>query len=166
MSQWLKTLTGTLCLLTVLLHLMPQGKFAKYVRFYAGLLFFLIAAGPLWNLLAGEGELERLLQLEFLKEEYYDMEFSAAGMEELKNDQIKTAYHNAILRQIQDIATAYGVIASDIRISYDSEDDYLLTGISFVTQSDGKQQDTAIEAVKQEIASVYMLDPNRIRARR
>ena len=32
MTQWLKTVSAGLCILTILLHLVPQGKFAKYVR--------------------------------------------------------------------------------------------------------------------------------------
>lgn len=130
MSQWLKTLTGCLCILTVLMHLIPKGRFSVYVRFYGGLLFFLVAAGPIWKLLAGEGELERLLQLEFLRTDYYDLESSVEGMAELKNERIREAYRGEIARQVEEIALAYGIRAEKVQLSFDG-DGYRLTGLSF-----------------------------------
>lgn len=158
MAGWLKTMIGSLCVMTILLHLIPQGKFSKYVQFYAGLLFFLMVSGPILRLFAGEGELERLLQLEFLKEEYYDLETAVDGMAELKNDRIHEAYQKEILRQVSEIARAYGVEASNIRLVFNQEDGYLLEGISFFAaflEEDGN--DSKIEAVRNEIAGVYML---------
>lgn len=131
MSQWLKNLTGCLCILTVLMHLVPNRKFSRYVRFYGGLLFFLVAAGPIWNLFAGEGELERVLQLSFLKEDYYDLESSVAGMAELKNDRILEAYRGEITRQICETGAAYGLAVSDVGLTFDEDDAYRLTEISF-----------------------------------
>lgn len=135
MSQWLKNLTGCLCILTVLMHLVPNKKFSRYVRFYGGLLFFLVAAGPLWKLFAGEGELERVLQLSFLKEDYYDLESSVAGMAELKNKRILEAYRGEIARQICETGAAYGLAVSDIGLTFDEDDAYRLTEISFTVDS-------------------------------
>ena len=81
MEQWLKTMTGSMCVITILMHLLPQGKFTKYVRFYAGLLLFLIAVRPVLNIFTGDGGFERLLQMEFIREESYDMETFAVGIE-------------------------------------------------------------------------------------
>lgn len=164
MSQWLKTLTGCLCILTVLMHLVPNGKYSGYVRFYGGLLFFLVAAGPLWRFLAGEGELERLLQLSFLKDSYYDLESSMADMAELKNERIMEAYRGEITRQIGEIATAYGVAASDIRVSFEGGDGYEIAGVVF--RVGAGTPDEAAEAARKEIAGVYALAPNRIRVER
>lgn len=135
MAQWLKNLTGCLCILTLLMHLVPNKKFSRYVRFYGGLLFFLVAAGPIWNLFAGEGELERVLQLSFLKEDYYDLESSVAGMAELKNDRIMDAYRSEIMRQIRETGAAYGLVISDVGLSFDEDDAYRLTEISFTVDS-------------------------------
>lgn len=189
-TQWLKTLAGCLCVLTVLMHLIPKGKFSSYVRFYGGLLFFLVAAGPIWKLMAGEGELERLLQLEFLRNDYYDLESSVTGMAELKNDQIREAYRGEIVRQICEIASAYGIKAEDVQVTFD-EDGYRMTGVSLYAgmasaaasavperaetpQGVGERDDpaedqidlaSAVEAVRRELAGVYALDLSQIRIR-
>ena len=89
----------------------------------------MVATGPLWKLFAGEGELERLLQLEFLRTDYYDMESSVAGMAELKNDQIREAYRSELIRQIQAIAIAYGIEANNVQIAFD-ESGYRMRSVS------------------------------------
>ncbi len=161
MTQWLKTLTASLCILTILLHLIPQGKFTKYVRFYAGLLFFLIAAAPALEIFTGEGELERLLRLEFLKEEYYDLETAVSGMEDLKNDQIKTAYQQELHRQVEELAEAYGLQVKSTGLSFDAEDGFTLKGVS-VTLEPGTYDSGRIETLKSEIAGVYLIGLNRV----
>lgn len=161
MTDWLKTLTGSLCILTILLHLLPRGKFAAYVRFYGGLLFFLVAVSPLLNFFFGEGELERLLKLEFLKEEYYDAETSVQGMAELKNDQILAAYRREMKRQVEEIAAAYGIKEAEAELTYEKEDEYALTGVTLTVSSEISDNGT-FSSVRKEIAEVFALKPEEI----
>lgn len=156
MEQWLKTLTGSMCIITILMHLLPGGKFTKYVRFYAGLLFFLMAVRPIMNFFTGEGEFERLLQLEFLKEEYYDMETSIAGMEELKNSQIAEAYHTELYRQVQEIAVSCGVSVSGLELKFGEDDVYSLEKIEIATENEAAE--TCCEALKNELSGLYMIE--------
>lgn len=161
MSGWVKTLTVSMCILTILMHLIPNGKFTKYVKFYAGLLFFLLAAKPVFELFGKSGELERLWQLEFLKEEYYDMETAVEGMADLKNEEIKTKYQQEILRQIKEIAAAYDVTVRAVDARFSEEDGYRLTGITVLTVQE--EEDRKRNAVKQELSEVYSLEGERIR---
>lgn len=79
MGEWLGKIAGILCVMTVMLQLMPEGSFAKYVRFYASLLYLLVAAGPLLRFFSEEDILERFLKLELLKEEHFDLEMAEIG---------------------------------------------------------------------------------------
>lgn len=160
MAEWLKSLAGGLCIFTVLLHLIPDGKFAKYVRFYAGLLFFLIAARPVIRFFAGDGELERLLRLEFVKEQRYDLQNAVEGMSEFKNSQIASALKQEIARQVTEISSAYGLKAYDITLVFGEEDAYLLKGLSFFVSGG---EDTAIESVRRELSGIYALEAKEIR---
>lgn len=154
MAHWLKSLAGGLCIMTVLLQLIPDGKFSKYVRFYAGLLFFLMAAHPAIRLLAGDGELERLLQLEFVKEEHYDMETAVKGMEDLKNEQVIQAYRKEVERQIYGITRAYQAEPQNVSVQFDSDNIYQIEHIAMTVIS-SKNTDT--NAIREEIAGIYML---------
>ncbi len=159
-SEWLRILTGSLCLLTILLHLVPDGKFAKYVRFYGGLLFFLIAAEPVLRIFAGEGELERLLQIEFLKEEYYDMETAVEGMADLKNDRIEEAYRQEITRQVEAVCAACGLTGVQAEVMF-GEDGYSPASV-FVSCTLTGCPEGAVQAARSELSGVYMLPLSKI----
>lgn len=163
MIQWLKTVTATMCILTLLFHLIPEGKFEKYVKFYGGLLFFLVAAGPLLQLFAGEGEMERLLRLEFVKEELDELAISAKGMEELKNDRILEAYRQELMRQVEEIATAYGLKTEELQLTFDEQEPYLLTGIFLRVE---ENDDAAFEAFREETAGIFAVPVRQIRISR
>lgn len=154
MANWIKTLAGGLCIMTVLLQLVPDGKFAKYVKFYAGLLFFLMAARPAVILLAGDGELERLLKLEFLKEEHYELESAVKGMADLKNDRIMQAYRQEVERQIRGIVSAYEVEVCDLSVQFAPDNEYQIKSIALTVCS---LQSASAEALREEIAGVYMI---------
>ncbi len=164
MEQWLKTLTGSMCVITILMHLLPGGKFTKYVRFYAGLLFFLMAIRPVMNLFTGEGEFERLLQLEFLKEDYYDMETSIAGMEELKNSRIAEAYQGEIYRQVRDMAVSCGVTVAELELKFSEDDEYSLEKVDILAEADGEER--CFESLKNELSGLYMVEKRNIRIRK
>jgi stage III sporulation protein AF len=160
MKEWLKLLVGTMCILTILLHLLPGGKYEGYVRFYAGLLFFLVAVGPVCRLLFGEGELERLLKLEFLKTEYYDTSTSVQAMTDLKNTAILDSYRKELKRQVVEIAAAYGMEVSDAVLYYDAQEEYQLTGMELTLEKSASVE--ALEQLKKELTDVFALEENEI----
>ena len=90
MQNWIKTLVVGSCLLTMLLHMIPNGKFVKYVRFYAGLIFVLLAMQPVIQLFSG-GTLEELLQFALLREDSAELATAVESMRELKDSQIMAA---------------------------------------------------------------------------
>ena len=161
MNEWLKTLAGSLCVITILFHLVPDGKFEKYVKFYGGLLFFLIAAGPVLKFFAGEGEMERMLELAFLREDHYDLESAVEGMADLKNDQIRSSYQQELLRQVEGILAAYDLTASEVSLDFDEKEGYTVTGVSVVLNSPGDEKKTA-EAEK-EISGLFLIENSRVR---
>ncbi|MCD8103746.1 MAG: stage III sporulation protein AF [Lachnospiraceae bacterium] len=170
MIQWLKTLSGSICIVTILMHLIPDGRFAKYVRFYAGLLLFLIMLQPVLEFLGDGNELDHYLQLEFLREEYYDLESAAEGLSDLKNDQILTAYQSEISRQVSEIASAYGLDAISVEIEF-GEDGYSIETISLTVEATGGEEAAEITEpeitevaamTRDEIAGLYLIPTARI----
>lgn len=156
--EWIRMLAASLCIITILLHLIPEGKFVKYVKFYAGLLFFLIAAGPVLELFAGEDRLERMLQVEFLKEEYYDLETSVDGLEELKNERIVLAYRQELQRQIRDLAVAYGLPVELVVLTFDQEDGLSLQKVAVQLKREVQCDPTAAAELQNEIVQVYQVE--------
>ncbi|MCD7766418.1 MAG: stage III sporulation protein AF [Lachnospiraceae bacterium] len=178
MTEWIKSLAASVCLLTILLHLVPENRFLKYVRFYAGLLFFLLAMQPVLEFLGSADELERFLQLEFLKEEYYDLESAAEGLDDLKNEQIQAAYQDELIRQTAGIVSAYGLEAVSTAIEF-GEDGYSVEGLTVTVKSadfggdfqaapengdivTGEFSDSAVSAAVRELAELYLIPESSI----
>lgn len=160
MQEWVRTIIGTICILTVLINLIPNGKFAGYVRFYAGLIFFLMAAAPILQWFTGEGELERFLEIAFLKEEYSDLETAVEGMSDLKSEQIRIACQKELQRQVGAIASAYGGEATKVQVSFGEPDGYGMTGVSLCLP-EGTDAETK-DRIRKELAAVFELPEARI----
>ena len=107
MQNWIKTLVVGSCLLTMLLHMIPNGKFVKYVRFYAGLIFVLLAMQPVIQLFSG-GTLEELLQFALLREDSAELATAVESMRELKDSQIMAACQKELVSQLEDLSCACG----------------------------------------------------------
>lgn len=146
--------------MTILIHLIPDSRFAKYVRFYAGLLIFFMIMMPILEFLGTEGELERYLRLEFLKEDYYDLETAAEGLADLRNDQIMEAFQEELTRQISEVVEAYGLQMVSAEIVF-GEDGYSIEAVSLDVEaadeeSEEKIADAAVRA-ENEIAGLYLI---------
>lgn len=185
MKEWLKLLLYSICIITLLLHLLPDGKFVKYVRFYAGLLFFLIALEPLLSLFLEDGELAKVLQLRFLKEDYRDLSSTVEGLGELKNAQIQASYQNEISRQIAGIAASCAGKKASAAVTF-SADGYTPTKAvihlsaaesqsasaderafsaaqtSIPQGTDSAKLSLSADAIRQELCSVYALPPEAV----
>jgi hypothetical protein len=158
MREWFGKIAGVLCVMTVMLHLIPEGSFSKYVRFYASLLYLLVAAGPVIRFFTKEDVLERFLKLELIKEEQYELGTAVEGLQDLKNESFQSVWKQEIVRQFGEIASAYGAEMTDAS---------LVVGEDWTLQEAELQlldgQDGTAEKISEEIASIYGLKPDQIR---
>lgn len=146
--QWVKTLMVSICIMTILSQLVPKEKYAKYVRFYSGLVFIFIAAGPVLNFFSGETEFADCLKIEFLKEEYSELERKADSLAEIKTEQILNSFEKESSRQIVMLASAYGF--EDPKVSIRYGDDFSIQEIELWVE--GNQ--TYVELQK-ELKEIY-----------
>lgn len=160
MREWLGRIAGVLCIMTIMLQLLPEGSFGKYVKFYASLLYLLVAVGPVLRLFTQEDLLERFLRLELLKEEHYDLESAVTGLKDLKNEMFRKAYEQELICQFGEIAQAYGAFMENARICF-KEDDTLQEVKIKICAEDETAADAA-EKIRREIAGIYGLAQDKI----
>ena len=111
---------------------------------------------PVLIFFAGDGEFERLLSLELLKEKYYELETSIEGIEELKNHEIMEAYRAELTRQIQELGNSYQIEILAIDTYFDEKDEYQLKGIELSVKEEA--EDAKIEELKKEISQLYLVE--------
>lgn len=66
--DWVKNLAVFYILFTALLHLVPSGKYEKYVRFFMGLLLIFMLSTPVFTVIGKSGELIKHFQVNYEKE--------------------------------------------------------------------------------------------------
>ena len=140
MQNWIKTLVVGSCLLTMLLHMIPNGKFVKYVRFYAGLIFVLLAMQPVIQLFSG-------------------------GMRELKDSQIMAACQKELVSQLEDLSCACGADTAHVTVRFsDSSEgiaDAVSISISILGGTTGQYRDIAA-AIREKAETLYGIAPKAI----
>ena len=164
MQNWIKTLVVGSCLLTMLLHMIPNGKFVKYVRFYAGLIFVLLAMQPVIQLLSGD-TLEKLLRFALLREDSAELAIAVESMRELKDSQIMAACQKELVSQLEDLSCACGADTAHVTVRFsDSSEgiaDAVSVSISILGGTTGQYRDTAA-AIREKAEILYGIAPKAI----
>ena len=146
--QWIKTLSISFCIMTIITQLIPREKYAKYVKFYSGLIILLIALDPVLQLFTENDELTNYLKIEFLKNDYSNLEQKTESLAEMKTEQILRSLEKESIRQIQMLASAYGFKDTKVHIHY--KDDYRVSEIELWISG----QSSAAE-LKKEIQGLF-----------
>ena len=165
MQNWIKTLVVGSCVLTMLLHVIPNGKFVKYVRFYAGLIFVLLAMRPVIQLLSGDA-FEELLQFALLREDSAELAAAVEGMREMKDTQIMEACQKELEGQLEDLACACGADAAKVAVRFSDSPEGIADAVSiFIRISDGttEQYRHAASAIREKAETLYGIDSEAIR---
>lgn len=104
--QWMKNLAVFYILFTAVLHLVPNSKYEKYVRFFMGLLLIFMLCTPVFTLLGKGEELMESFQ------QNYEAETDIRKQEELKNLQafyLKKGYEREIEEKIRKVFENQGI---------------------------------------------------------
>lgn len=106
--EWLSQIVCYLCLMTVLLHVIPETGLKRYVKFFLGLLFILVVLEPLGNLIGGEDFLANF-ELESLKAIVQDYQLGKIGLEDTLTDWDESAYQKELEEKIEEIYNTYHI---------------------------------------------------------
>lgn len=106
--EWLSQVVCFLCLMTVLLHIIPDTRLKKYVRHFLGLLFLLVVLEPLGKLFGTE-EFLMNFELESLKGIYQDYEAGKQGLEEVLPNWDEEEYQRELEEKVQEIYDKYHI---------------------------------------------------------
>lgn len=167
MQDWIRTLVIVSCVLTMLLHVIPDGKYVKYMRFYAGLIFLLLAVQPFLQLFSGN-TLEYLLQLALLKEDARELSTTVEGMREMKEASILSACREELTRQLETLAGTCGADRAEVEVSFSDPEDVALTAVSFtiaIRDGTAKQYRHTAAKIRAETEAVYGLGKQAVRIR-
>lgn len=92
--SWMKPIIYFSIFLTVLLQLLPNEKYKKYIRFFAGLLMIVLVLRPVLNLFGTEDLSEKIFSESFYQEQSEEIELDMGDLEDAAS-----AYYESLLEE-------------------------------------------------------------------
>lgn len=87
--EWIRNLTYYMLLVQMVLHMLPNGAYQKYVRFFAGLLLVLLISEPIFSLLRIKDTFDTFYYEQELEQHRKEIEDAARYLEEFtKSEEI------------------------------------------------------------------------------
>lgn len=112
--KWIKDLAVFYILFTALLHLVPNEKYERYVRFFMGILLIFMLSTPLFTILGKSGELLERFQIN------YQIETAVREHQEKSNLQkyyLEKGYELQIKEKIMDEMKNIGIQVENADVS-------------------------------------------------
>lgn len=106
--EWLGEIACFMCLMTVLLHVIPDTGLKKYVRFFLGLLLLLVAAEPIGRGAGMEQFLEKVERksLEALERDYAS---GSMGLKDFLPQWDEESYQRQLEEKVHQIYDTYHI---------------------------------------------------------
>lgn len=116
--QWMKSLAVFYILLTTVLHLIPSGKYERYVRFFMGLLLIFMLCTPVFSILGKGEELAGSFQAHYQKESALREQKELDNLQELY---LKQGYALEIKEKILQSLKNRGIQPAEVEVHIEGE---------------------------------------------
>lgn len=83
--DWIRNLAYYMLLIRMLLHMLPNSAYQKYVRFFAGLLLILLISEPIFSVLQLKDTFDKYYYEEEQKQHRKEIEDATRYLEEITN---------------------------------------------------------------------------------
>ena len=80
--EWMKNLAVFYIFLTVVTHLVPDGRYEEYIRFFIGLLLILLLLSPLLELMNLKDSVENLIEQYAMEEQNLELQMQDFSVQE------------------------------------------------------------------------------------
>ena len=130
---WIKNLAVFYLLFTMVLHLVPAGKYEKYVRFFMGLLLILILLIPVFTLFGKAEELGESFQILYDKKEEERKVQEGENLKKMFIWKMPQCTRSNIFSPFTPV-TANTAIVSSISVPWAAARDFIFSQSAFLTQ--------------------------------
>lgn len=153
--NWLRTILYVSLFLAVVMHLIPEKKYRKYIRFFAGMMILVLTVGPLANLFSQHDSLENLIQEKLFRQESVKTSADLETMEESSREYYEDRITGEASQLIEEKVSEEGLETADSRIELSENGTISRITVSVKEKQEGgsgteKNPDeiTAVEAVR------------------
>lgn len=124
--EWVKRMIFLGIFLTILLQVLPNGTYRKYVRFFTGMVFVLTIVSPLFSIL-GQKNWEQTLERELLQEDVLQsgqLDFSYMERQQQAYYEVQTK--DAVAQMIEKLGETNGCPVQQVEVNLSEDDGSIL----------------------------------------
>ncbi len=147
--EWIRNITYYLIFITVAENLLPNKKYEKYIKFFAGMVLILLVLKPVTGGLRLDDKLAYSFEAISLKKEAGELSGKVSKMEETRLKRMISGYEKAVGTDLETMAETAGFscVETSAEINSDQSSDRFghVVKVSLVVTS-GKQEMEAEEA--------------------
>ena len=171
---WVKNLVCFYIFLTVILRLLPQSHYQKYVRFFSGMLLMILVFSPVLSLLGKEGALLQKISQAGFFQDMDNLKMDTAHLEQAQKEVYLREYERAVGMDISRMAEARQLYASQVKVRL--SEDYQVESIAMdirlgegdgvfirkASYDDNSQEYPEVYGLKQELMEFYKITEGQI----
>ena len=151
--SWIKCLAIFYILLTMLIHLVPTGKYQRYVRFFMGLLLIFMMSTPIFSILGKGSELTESFLDNFSEE---NREKELREFQNIQKVYLEKGYELELEQKIRETLEKRGIEIYKIKVNIEGEETQVkLTLKTEISQKERKE-------LKDALVEEWGLKENRI----
>lgn len=118
---WVRNITCYLIFMTVLTNLLPNKKYEKFIRLFAGMVLILIVMKPLTAGLRLDDQIAGFFEAITFQNEASDFKNELSGMEQKRLESMVGQYEEAVKTDVGQMAEAAGFYAKQVQVTIDSD---------------------------------------------
>lgn len=151
LTLWVKNMVFYIVFLTLIFHLLPSGRYEKYVRLFAGMVFILVAVQPFTSSLRLEEKTAAYFEQFSFQDEAADFRGELNEMEKRRLGELTGEYEQKVAGRVKEIVGEEGVEAPDVEVEIDSDSASETFGrVVRIRVTEGKNKPKVGENLKQE----------------
>lgn len=151
LTLWVKNMVFYIVFLTLIFHLLPSGRYEKYVRLFAGMVFILVAVQPFTSSLRLEEKTAAYFEQFSFQDEAADFRGELNEMEKRRLGELTGEYEQKVAGRVKEIAGEEGVEEPDVEVEINSDSASETFGrVVKIRVTEGKNELKVGENLKQE----------------
>lgn len=121
--SWIKSIAFYLILITVILNILPNNNYKKYVKVFTGMILVILVISPFSKLLNLDDKFDYFFESKQFSQELNEMRVSLVHAEEGSYDAMLSKYEDYIKDQLSSIVEQEGLYLNDVNIVFDETED-------------------------------------------
>lgn len=121
--EWIRSIIYYLIFITVVANLLPNKKYEKYIRFFAGMVLILLVLKPITGGLRLDDTLAYYFESISLKKEATELTSEIAKMDGQRLDKMITKYEDAVSGDLKSMAVSAGFSCNTSKAEINEDQD-------------------------------------------